>query len=170
MGEQDLGGVTHSYQDGEGFPWGLLVPLKWTPPAETQRIEVHYPRFANWRQSFGAEHTDWYLHYDDPYVPPPDDIVAEESQVTFSRRAGIQSPPGQRRHGRSGRVHFPGTAVRWQLHRRYPTIQRYDSATKAWGSPVLISSSATDDKFNDVSGSRIVYTAFDGAELDARTS
>jgi hypothetical protein len=40
--------------------------------------------------------------------------------------------------------------------------QRYDSATKTWGSAVLISSPATDDKFNDVSGSRIVYTAFAG--------
>jgi len=160
MGEQDLGGVPHTYQDGEGFPWGLLVPLKWTPPAEAQRIELHYPRFANWRQSFGAKHTDWYLHYDDPYVPPPDDIVAEESQVTAS--AAQESNPRLGSDSMGDLVVYTSQAL--QTDGSYIgdiLFQRYDSATKAWGSPVLISGSATDDKFNDVSGSRIVYTAFD---------
>lgn len=160
MGEQDLDGVPHSYQDGEGFPWGLLVPLQWTPPAETQRIELHYPRFTLWRESFGAVHTDWYLHYDDPYVPPPDDIVAEESQVTFSDAQ--ESNPRLGSDGTGELVVY--TSQTLQSDGSYIgdiLFQRYDSATKEWGSPVLISSPATDDKFNDVSGFRIVYTAFD---------
>lgn len=72
IGEQALpGSRSHgrSFQDAEGFPWALLVPSTWQPPLECQRIEVPYPRFTPWRQSFGAEHTDWYLHHDDPYVP-----------------------------------------------------------------------------------------------------
>jgi LruC domain-containing protein len=74
IGEEALPGSRsygRSFQDAEGFPWALLVPSTWQHPSESQRIEVHYPRFTLWRQSFGAEHTDWYLHYDDPYVPTP---------------------------------------------------------------------------------------------------
>ena len=58
-----------TFRDAEGFPWALLVPVEWIHPEETQRIEIPYPRFTLWRESFGAEHTDWYLHYYDPYVP-----------------------------------------------------------------------------------------------------
>ncbi|MBE3039166.1 MAG: LruC domain-containing protein, partial [Chloroflexi bacterium] len=76
MGMQDLSGsFSKSFQDSEGFPWALLIPTDWRHPAETQRIEVHYPRFTLWRQSFGAQHGDWYLHYDDPYVPPVTTVV-----------------------------------------------------------------------------------------------
>ena len=74
IGEESLPGwksFGRSFQDAEGFPWALLVPSTWKHPLEGQRIEVQYPRFTLWRQSFGAEHTDWYLHYDDPYVPTP---------------------------------------------------------------------------------------------------
>jgi LruC domain-containing protein len=158
MGEQDLAGVPHSYQDGEGFPWGLLVPMHWVAPAETQRIEVHYPRFANWRQSFGAGHTDWYLHYDDPIQP--DDIVAEEFQVTASEAE--ESNPRLGSDSTSELVVY--TSQTLQADGSYIgdiLFQRYDSVTGSWGSAVLISGSVTDDKFNDVSGSRIVYTAFD---------
>jgi LruC domain-containing protein len=69
MGEQDLRGSTsESFQDAQGFPWGLLVPADWVHPDEGQRIEVHYPRFTNWRESFGMLHGNWYLYYDTPYV------------------------------------------------------------------------------------------------------
>jgi LruC domain-containing protein len=74
IGEESLPGwksYGRSFQDAEGFPWALLVPSTWKYPSECQRIEVHYPRFTLWRQSFGAAHTDWYLHYDDPYVVTP---------------------------------------------------------------------------------------------------
>jgi LruC domain-containing protein len=62
MGEQDTRGSTsESYQDAEGFPWALLVPSDWVHPAEGQRIEIPYPRFTSWRESFGQKDTDWYL-------------------------------------------------------------------------------------------------------------
>lgn len=73
IGEEALPGSKSaglSFQDAEGFPWALLVPAAWEHPLECQRIEVPYPRFTLWRESFGARHTDWYLHYYDPYVPP----------------------------------------------------------------------------------------------------
>ena len=72
IGEETLPGSRSaglSFQDAEGFPWALLAPSTWEHPLEGQRIETPYPRFTLWRQSFGARHTDWYLHRDDPYVP-----------------------------------------------------------------------------------------------------
>jgi LruC domain-containing protein len=71
-----------TFRDGEGFPWALLVPPVvddphgWIPPAETERIEVHYPRFTNWRESGGTDHSDWYLFRDEPVVEEPDVYVA----------------------------------------------------------------------------------------------
>lgn len=59
-----------TFVDGDGFPWALLVPGNWINPDEGQRIETPYPRFTLWRESGGEEHSDWYLHYYDPYVPP----------------------------------------------------------------------------------------------------
>jgi LruC domain-containing protein len=79
IGEEAMPGsrsAGRSFQDAEGFPWALLVPSAWEHPLEGQRIEVPYPRFTLWRQSFGAEHTDWYLHNDDPYVPTLNAYVA----------------------------------------------------------------------------------------------
>ena len=72
IGEEAMPGSKSAgltFQDAEGFPWALLVPSAWEHPLEGQRIEVPYPRFTPWRQSFGTEHTDWYLHKDDPYLP-----------------------------------------------------------------------------------------------------
>jgi LruC domain-containing protein len=161
MGEQDRVGTAHSYQDSEGFPWGLLVPMDWVNPAEAERIEVHYPRFTNWRQNFGAEFTDWYLHYDDPWVPPPPDIVVEESRVTSS--VDQESLPRLGRDDTGDIVVYTSQSLlpdgNYIGDIRY---QRYDGVTKTWGPAVTISDSATDDKFNDISGNLIVYTAFAG--------
>ena len=55
------------FVDDDYFPWALLVPIDWIHPDEGQRIEVHYPRFEDWRLSEGTEHADWYNHYDDPW-------------------------------------------------------------------------------------------------------
>lgn len=63
------------FVDREGFPWALLVPRAWVHPDEGQRIEVHYPRFTLWRESGGADHADWYDHFDDPYDPSEDAVV-----------------------------------------------------------------------------------------------
>lgn len=42
--------------------------------------------------------------------------------------------------------------------------QRWDPAAEVWGAPVLVSGPDTDDKFADISGRLIVYTAFDAAD------
>ena len=67
-----------SFIDEDGFPWALLVPVDWKHPEETQRIEIPYPRFTLWRESMGTEHTDWYLHYYDPYEPEPEARLAAD--------------------------------------------------------------------------------------------
>ncbi len=83
------------FQDAEGFPWALLVPASWIHPEESQRIEVHYPRFTLWRESLGAEHSDWYLHYDDPYVPgenqPPYPVIAPFTSKNYTQMTGLKT-------------------------------------------------------------------------------
>ncbi len=73
-----------TFRDGEGFPWALLVPPVvddpdgdegWFHPPETERIEWHYPRFTNWRESGGEDHSDWYLFRDEPVVEEPRIII-----------------------------------------------------------------------------------------------
>ncbi len=56
-----------TFRDSQGFPWALLVPDTWKHPDETQRIEIPYPRFTQWRESNGTLATDWYLGQ----LPPP---------------------------------------------------------------------------------------------------
>jgi len=78
IGREPLSGSINpadTFVDGDGFPWALLVPGNWINPDEGQRIEVPYPRFTLWRESGGEEHSDWYLHYYDPYVPPANEPV-----------------------------------------------------------------------------------------------
>ncbi len=71
MGEQDTSGSTsESFQDAEGFPWALLVPSDWVHPDEGQRIEIPYPRFTSWRESFGQKDSDWYLPVSAVNSPP----------------------------------------------------------------------------------------------------
>lgn len=75
IGEEPLSSSINpddTFRDGEGFPWALLVPTEWNHPEETERIEDPYPRFTLWRESWGEEHTDWYNHEDDPWIPPDD--------------------------------------------------------------------------------------------------
>jgi len=60
------------YLDGNNFPWGLLVPVDWDPPAEGERIENYYPDFTAWRESGGVSNEDWYENYVDPNAPAPD--------------------------------------------------------------------------------------------------
>ena len=68
----DNDGNPETFRDADGFPWALLVPDDWEHPAETQRIEIPYPRFTLWRESGGEKHSDWYLHDD---LPPPAEPV-----------------------------------------------------------------------------------------------
>lgn len=50
-----------SFRDANGYPRGLLVPVDWAHPIESNFIENAYPRFLIWRTSFGMTDTDWYL-------------------------------------------------------------------------------------------------------------
>lgn len=62
-----------TFRDEKGFPWALLVPPGpegWIHPAEGERIEVRYPRFTRWRESWGELSPDWYLHRDNPWTEP----------------------------------------------------------------------------------------------------
>lgn len=68
IGEESLDGTYNSFMDENHFPWALLLPIDWDPPAEGQRIEEKYPRFTRWRESGGELSRDWYLH-NDPWEP-----------------------------------------------------------------------------------------------------
>ena len=89
-------------------------------------------------------------------------IVAEESQVSYF--AGEESNPRLGADAVSELVVYtsqslqPDGSYRGEIY-----FQRWDAAAKAWGAPVLISSGSTDNRFNDISGNRIVYTAFESS-------
>jgi LruC domain-containing protein len=79
---------TFNFMDGEGFPWALLVPVDWEHPPETVRIETVYPFFDSWRDSKGAENTDWYLWYlpnMDPNNEPPGAPALDPESLEFDR-------------------------------------------------------------------------------------
>ena len=46
------------------------MPSDWVHPDEGQRIEIPYPRFTSWRESFGQKDTDWYLPVSAVNSPP----------------------------------------------------------------------------------------------------
>ena len=90
IGEEALTEIVESknpddtFRDAEGFPWALLVPEKWVNPLETERIEVYYPRFTNWRESGGEDHSDWYNYFKKPYIEdnnPPEAYIWEGYEV-----------------------------------------------------------------------------------------
>jgi LruC domain-containing protein len=62
VGQDSLSGQELSYMDPNGYPWALLVPEDWQPPAETQYIGKAYPLFDEWRASKGAVAPYWYLY------------------------------------------------------------------------------------------------------------
>lgn len=62
------------YVSKDNFPFAIYVPSEYRIPQERVRIDVAYPRFADWVTSRGANNTDWYLHPDESNVYP----VAEE--------------------------------------------------------------------------------------------
>ncbi len=104
------------FVDGNGFPWALLVPSDWEHPAEGRRIDSDewYPRFTNWRESEGEDHTDWYNFRGEPWEPAPENRppypVTGETQTAdipglSTRRDQFISARnrGDRRTGRSRR-------------------------------------------------------------------
>ncbi len=52
------------YLDNDGFPWVLIVPLKWNWPLWAANIYYGYPCFDNWYLSQGNNFRDWYLRVD----------------------------------------------------------------------------------------------------------
>ena len=82
IGQEPLTGSNNSvdtFQDAEGFPWALLVPSDWQHPPETVRIETVYPLFTQWRESFGAAASDWYLFPYDATNLPPDPVTGSKT-------------------------------------------------------------------------------------------
>lgn len=92
--------------------------------------------------------------------PAPSEFGSEESQVTSS--AAEESNPKLGQDATGGFVAYTSqTLTADGSYIGDIMFRRWDQATKSWGAPVTVSSSITDDKFNDVSGDRIVYTAFE---------
>lgn len=58
------------YIDKDGkYPFAIMIPErvaeggKFTPVTERVKIDMEYPDFSKWADSFGKECTDWYLNY-----------------------------------------------------------------------------------------------------------
>jgi LruC domain-containing protein len=48
------------YKTANNLPWGLNLPTPWVYPKEQTSITEAYLYLADWAQSSGLEHTDWY--------------------------------------------------------------------------------------------------------------
>ncbi len=53
--------VGHSYQTTNDLPWALDLATRFVWPREKQSVIDAYPRFADWVESGGAGHADWFL-------------------------------------------------------------------------------------------------------------
>lgn len=93
IGEESLDGTYNSFMDENHFPWALLLPIDWDPPAEAQRIEEKYPRFTRWRESGGELSRDWYLH-NDPWEPeePNEPVKTLELAADINSGSAGSSP------------------------------------------------------------------------------
>lgn len=75
-----------NFIDDNGYPWAMLVPVDWRYPLEQVLIDEVYPRFTQWRESFGTQAQDWYMDEPEPghrafeekYYLDFDDETAEE--------------------------------------------------------------------------------------------
>lgn len=52
------------YKTVDNLPWALNLPSNWLYPQEQISITEAYLHLADWAQSSGAEHTDWYENTD----------------------------------------------------------------------------------------------------------
>ena len=55
--------VDTSYQDSNGFPFGMLLTTTWKPPLEFNDTSVAYPNFNDFVSSEGSASTNWYDTY-----------------------------------------------------------------------------------------------------------
>lgn len=54
-------GMSRTYVSKEGgYPWGLNIPANFSYPKEKADINSAYLRFANWVNSGGSQHSNWY--------------------------------------------------------------------------------------------------------------
>lgn len=66
--------VDPTYQDSNGFPFGMLLTTTWKPPLEFTDTAVAYPLFTDFVASEGNSSVDWYNSYlQDFIVDIPDD-------------------------------------------------------------------------------------------------
>jgi LruC domain-containing protein len=52
--------VAEGFLDANGYPWGLIFPEPWEPPAERVHIEEAYDDFSAWKTSSGTTKKTWY--------------------------------------------------------------------------------------------------------------
>lgn len=57
------------YQTSTGLPFALEMIERFDYPAENNPIIDAYPNFANWAQSGGINHSDWFRNYGNNRVP-----------------------------------------------------------------------------------------------------
>lgn len=55
--------VDPSYEDENGYPFGMLLVSNWKPPSESRETGLAYPEFYNFVETEGAESAAWYLNY-----------------------------------------------------------------------------------------------------------
>jgi LruC domain-containing protein len=60
--------VDPSYEDVNGFPFGMLLTANWKPPLEFTDTGVAYPFFNDFVNSEGASSADWYNTYLIDYI------------------------------------------------------------------------------------------------------
>jgi len=70
--------VDPSYQDSNGFPFGMLLTSSWKPPLEFTDTGIAYPFFDDFVSSEGASSNDWYN------TPLPDFIVDMPGPTVWS--------------------------------------------------------------------------------------
>ena len=60
---QDSNGIPMYYIAEDNMPFAINISnseFRW--PSEKVSITTYYPEFKQWRDSFGADYKDWYLH------------------------------------------------------------------------------------------------------------
>ena len=60
--------VDPTYEDENGYPFGMLLVSDWRPPLESHGTELVYPEFTNFVLSEGTQSTTWYTNYNPKYV------------------------------------------------------------------------------------------------------
>jgi LruC domain-containing protein len=65
-----LSEIDPTQKDANGFPFALLLPSDWQPPAENTDLGLAYPEFADFVRSSGMQNRTWFLRPDASRVIP----------------------------------------------------------------------------------------------------